>query len=275
MILDTEILFNVSNKNKSHLVSKGYDISQKTVKILIEDLPKFSHIKIRVKCDICKYEKELGYYKYVKNTKLNTEEYCCSRKCAVDKMMNTFKNNYGCVSSQHPDIKTKQEKTNIERYGNKSCQSNEIIKLKSYDTMIERYGVKYSYQNDTILSKFMSKIDETIKKTNKTKVLRGIMVDYENYSTYQEYRKLVSIETRKHKKKLYTEWNGLDYYDYDDIKENLCLESKDRLFPTIDHKISVLYGFKNEIDPIVIGSIENLCITKRTNNSKKNSRNTF
>lgn len=273
MILDTEILFNVSNKNKSHLANKGYDVSQKTIKIKVEDLPQFSHTKIKVKCDVCECEKELGYYKYIKNTKSNTEEYCCSQICAVDKLMNTFKNNYGCVSSQHPDIKLKQEITNIERYGGKSCQSNEDIKQKSYDTMIERYGVKYSYQNETILAKYMLNIDETVKKTIKTKVLRGIMVDYENYSTYKEYRKIVESETRKCKKKLYNEWNGLDFYDTEDIKENLYLEPKDRLFPTIDHKISILYGFKNKIDPIMIGSIDNLCITKRSNNSIKNSKN--
>lgn len=275
MILDTEILFNVSNKNKSHLENKGYDVSQKIVKIKIEDLPKFSHIKIRVKCDVCESEKELVYYKYIKNTKSNTEKYCCSQKCAVDKLMNTFKNNYGCVSSQHPDIKLKQEITNIERYGSKSCQSNKDIKQKSYNTMIERYGAKYSYQNQEIKDKFLENLQETINKTIKTKIKRGLMVDYENYSTYKEYRKIVESETRKHKKHLYNEWNGVDFYDYDDIKENLYLEPKDKLFPTIDHKISILYGFKNKIDPIVIGSIDNLCITKRSNNSIKNSKSNF
>jgi hypothetical protein len=41
------------------------------------------------------------------------------------------------------------------------------------------------------------------------------------------------------------------------------------LYPTIDHKTSIYFGFINKIDPILIGSIDNLCITKRSFNSKK------
>lgn len=40
-------------------------------------------------------------------------------------------------------------------------------------------------------------------------------------------------------------------------------------YPTIDHKISVYYGFINNISPEEIGDISNLCITKRWINSTK------
>ena len=39
--------------------------------------------------------------------------------------------------------------------------------------------------------------------------------------------------------------------------------------PSIDHKISIYYGFVNKIDPSIIGDIKNLCITKRSINKKK------
>lgn len=273
MILDTEILFRVSNKNKYYLFDKGYDINKDVIYIKVSDLPKFSHYKIKVKCDVCEKEKDLPYNKYLKNTKFNTEEYCCSQKCSVNKLLNTFNNKYGCVSSQHPDIKLKQETTNKKLYGGKSPQCDIEIKEKSYNTMIERYGVKYSYQNQEIKNKFLENLDETIKKTIKTKIKKGLMVDYENYSTYQEYRKIVESVTRKYKKELYNNWTGFDFYDNEYIKENSNLESKNKLYPTIDHKISILYGFKNKIDPNIIGSIDNLCITKRSNNSKKHSKN--
>jgi len=275
MILDTEILFNVSNKNKAHLICKGYDVTHKDVIIKVEDLPTYSHYKIKVKCDICGTEKYLGNHKYMKNTRLNTKDYCCCQKCGVNKLLDTFKENYGCISSQHPNIKLKQEKTNIERYGSKSCQSNKEIKQKSYDTMIKKYGVKYSLQNNEIKKKFMLKIDDTVKKTNITKVQRGVMVDYDNFSSFKDYRKLVDIETRRNKKLLYEEWNGLDFYDNEYIGENLNLNYRDKLYPSIDHKISILNGFLDDIDPYSIGNITNLCITTRTNNSKKNSKNVF
>jgi hypothetical protein len=41
----------------------------------------------------------------------------------------------------------------------------------------------------------------------------------------------------------------------------------------IYHKISVFYGFNNGIPAEEISKIGNLCITKRTNNSKKSSNN--
>ena len=193
MIINTEILFNVSNKNKYHLLKKGYDISKKEVMIKINDLPTFSHYKIRVKCDICGKEKDLGYYKYMKNTCMNTLEYSCSQRCSVGKIMNTFMKKYGCVSSQHSDVKIKQTETNEKLYGGKSPQCDKKVKQKSYNTMIERYGFKHSLQNKISNDKFMLKLDKTIEKTIKTKIKRGLMVDYENYSTYKEYRKIVEL----------------------------------------------------------------------------------
>jgi len=31
-------------------------------------------------------------------------------------------------------------------------------------------------------------------------------------------------------------------------------------YPTIDHKLSIFYGFINKIDPYIIADINNLCI---------------
>ena len=65
------------------------------------------------------------------------------------------------------------------------------------------------------------------------------------------------------------EMNGLDYYDGVDISNNFDLNHNDPSYPTIDHKTSIYFGFINKIDPNIIGCIENLCITKRSYNSKK------
>lgn len=53
----------------------------------------------------------------------------------------------------------------------------------------------------------------------------------------------------------------------------MTLNSNDIGFPTIDHKISIWNGFKNNIPPCFIGGIDNLCITSRRNNSCKNRKN--
>lgn len=65
----------------------------------------------------------------------------------------------------------------------------------------------------------------------------------------------------------------IDFYDGGYIKENLNLDATDRLYPTIDHKISVYHGFMNNIPPEEICDINNLCITKRSINCSKGSTN--
>lgn len=88
---------------------------------------------------------------------------------------------------------------------------------------------------------------------------------------YNLYKKLVEAETRNNLKSL--QWNGYDYYDGNYIRDNFNLNYNHRDYPTIDHKISIRHGFDNNIDFKVIGSIENLCYTKRSINSEKNKKN--
>lgn len=83
-------------------------------------------------------------------------------------------------------------------------------------------------------------------------------------------KKKVRNKTNRVKKKLFESWNGLDYYDNENIRQNLELKYYSKKYPTIDHKISIYYGFNNNIDPEIIGDLENLCIAKRCINSSKN-----
>lgn len=78
---------------------------------------------------------------------------------------------------------------------------------------------------------------------------------------------------QRNKKIILENWDGFDYYDGDYIKDNFNLNINDRLYPHFDHKISVAYGFKNNIDYEIIGSIENICITKQCLNGLKKEMN--
>lgn len=59
---------------------------------------------------------------------------------------------------------------------------------------------------------------------------------------------------------------------YGTIDGNYDLHYNDKKYPTIDHKISIKYGLDNNIDPKIIGGLGNLCVTKRSINSKKHSK---
>lgn len=78
--------------------------------------------------------------------------------------------------------------------------------------------------------------------------------------------------TLSNKKELFDNWDGIDYYDNEYIRENFNLDKSDGYFPTIDHKISVIYGFLYNIPADIIGDILNLCITKRCINSSKSHK---
>ena len=59
-------------------------------------------------------------------------------------------------------------------------------------------------------------------------------------------------------------------FNYLYIKENLILDSNDNNYPNIDHKISIYEGFINNISVYEIANINNLCVTKRIHNLRKN-----
>ena len=182
-------------------------------------------------------------------SKTNIFKYDISSKkeLIVEKIKNTFLERYGVDSLSKMDefkLKMKANKKNIDELKKETC--------------IERYGV------DNV-----SKVDEIKNKIINTKVERNLIIPNYLLNDWCLYKKEVRNITKRNKRKLYEDWNGYDYYDGEFIKGYLSNSHIHRFYPTIDHKISVYYGFINSIDPNEIGSIENLCITKRFINSSK------
>lgn len=77
----------------------------------------------------------------------------------------------------------------------------------------------------------------------------------------------------KNKIELFENWNGYDFYDNEYIKNNFNLNHFSNNYPTIDHKISIKYGFKNKIPPEKLAELNNLCFTKQIINKKKSFKN--
>jgi bifunctional DNA-binding transcriptional regulator/antitoxin component of YhaV-PrlF toxin-antitoxin module len=244
MILSTHVKIYKSNRIIKYYEDKGYIFTTNIINVEIKDLPLNSHKLIKVKCDKCGKIKDLSYSKYNKNTKNSTLEYCCSQICNNSKKVNTFLKKYGTTNPSKLDIiKDKQEKTNIKKYGSKSALTNLEIREKSVNTIRRLYNKNYKVE--------ISKKEFTL------------------------YRNKVISETRKHKKLLFNDWNGYDYYDNEYIIIYKNFKHTHRFYPTIDHKISILYGFNNKMSPELIGAYENLCITKRYINSSKGYKNDY
>jgi hypothetical protein len=54
---------------------------------------------------------------------------------------------------------------------------------------------------------------------------------------------------------------------------NINLKYYDKQYPTIDHKISIYYGYINNMAPENLSDVKNLCITTRSNNASKGTKN--
>lgn len=113
------------------------------------------------------------------------------------------------------------------------------------------------------------------EKMIKTKEKSGIYIPIESVKDFDKYRKLVNRITNRNRKYIFEIWNGIDFYDNEYIYEYLELNSNNMLYPTIDHKISIHQGFKENIPPYIIGGIDNCCITKRKINLFKSNKIDF
>lgn len=146
---------------------------------------------------------------------------------------------------------------NYNKYGIYSC-SNKCSMFKNRKSNLEKYGVEHQCLNKDVKENIL-----------KTKLKKGLISN--DYVNFHDYRRLVNNLTKRNKKILLDNWEGYDYYDGEYIKDNFNLNYNHNSYPSIDHKISVLFGFENCIKPEEISDLSNLCITKRSTNSSKNS----
>ena len=118
MILTEKVTIKTHTRLKKYYEELGYDMSNEYVDIKVNDLPKNSHIIVKVKCDVCGKEKDIRYEIYIKNFN-RCNFYSCSHKCANKKRNITCLKIYGCNNVfQNEDIKDKCKQTLLKKYGN-------------------------------------------------------------------------------------------------------------------------------------------------------------
>ena len=177
-----------------------------------------------------------------------------------DKIKETNLLKYGYENVfQSENIKNKIKETNLIKYGTEYASKNEDVKDKIKETNLLKYGYENAAQSDVVKSKI-----KTSRVENKS------WISDEDRGHFENYENSIENKTKMIKSELFEKWNGYDYYDGEYIKDNLNLNHLNVNFPTIDYKISIYSGFKNNIPFYEIASIENICITKRGINSKKN-----
>ena len=175
-----------------------------------------------------------------------------------NKRNETMISKYGTTIAMHNAESLKKKMVNCvktceEKYNTKYITQTEIFKNRSKQTMLKKFGVEYSMQSDEVKNKSIqtslknfgvpnpsmhSKIRKQVKETM---INKGLWCPDEMLTDLELYRRQVWIETRKQ------DINSLKYSEKRGVKGY-----------HLDHRYSILEGFKNNILPSIIGNIKNL-----------------
>lgn len=201
----------------------------------------------------------------VKLIDINNNRTSEQKQRILEKISNTVLDKFG---TKHyflsDDYKKKSKETFLLKYGNEIYANTENFKTKIKESMIINLGVDNPFKSDKVKAKIIT-----------TKILKGIINDYTKIDkvTFKNYCRKIDILTKRNKIELLNNWDGTDFYDGADISKNFKLSNKHKNYPTIDHKISKFEGFIKKLTTENMSNIDNLCITTRSNNSKKSRMN--
>jgi hypothetical protein len=182
-------------------------------------------------------------------------------------------------------VKDKKRQTCLIKYGVDNFTKTDDFKIKFEVTCLLKYGVSHHLKLDNFMDKtietnkmkygvrFFTQTEDWLLKSKITRIKNGNQIPDYLKTPFELYRHKVDLLTKKNKQELFSKWDGNDYYDGEYIKGYIELEPTNKLYPTIDHKVSVFNGFINNTPIEEISKMENLCITKRSINSKKHNRN--
>lgn len=264
-VLNKSISITINKWNINHFEDLGYKdlkINNK-IEIPIEHLMINSSIRIDCICD-CGNISNITYQKFNMNLNRGGVYRCkeCTRITLKESMI--YKYNVD-NASKSIEINNKRIDTNLKRYGCSYSISSDIVKNTISNNLNIKYGSHYK------------KTDEYrykgVDKSIQTKIKNGYIIPDHFLNEWDKYRKEVRKLTNRNIEELYNNWDGFDYYDYEYIKDNLNYDHTNRLYPTVDHKISILNGFNSGLSVEFISDINNLCITKRYHNSSKTFKN--
>lgn len=187
-----------------------------------------------------------------------------------EKIRNTFFEKYGVdhifkVKEIINKIKERRKSIYLEKYGVDHPFKNNEIREKIKDTLFEKYGVDHNFKIKEIIES--SKI-----KNRKTREDLGIWKKLDELSEIELYYYKVWKFTFESIDKFGKEYLKFDLNDIKKLNKEIN-EFKQKI--SIDHKYSIMNGFNDKIPPHIIGSIFNLELLSRSENSKKLTKNSI
>lgn len=248
--------------NIQYYKNKGYDAKYKVPLIIkTEDLPKGSHIEVKVLCDMCHKNTMTVKYKTYNNVVERTGNYVC-KECSPKKHEQTVLKKYGVKNyAQTKEHHEKVRQTSLEKYGVEHPSQSQVVIDKRIITNLRRYGVEHFPQTKEFKEKQANTMIEHYGTTSvtslpevQTKIQQTLIHNYGvlNPSQSPEIRAKISQSFYKNSSKqcskqqfyLNNLYGGnlnypISYYNVDIclVRENLVIE-----FDGGGHNLSVKQG---------------------------------
>lgn len=178
-----------------------------------------------------------------------------------------------CAALKNIIIKELNIDTSLQNCKNKKLKTYTLggnIKVKKFLNFLYKDTELYIERKRKQYTTGLEYIKQFPKKENNEESHKRAL---ENYDEFKIYTMAIRNLAKKHRKILFNQWDGFDYYDGEFIKDNFTLNHTNPNYPTVDHKTSIYFGFINNIPIEEIGDIKNLCITKRKINGSKHIKN--
>ena len=177
------------------------------------------------------------FYRNLEKAKqTNIEKYGCENPFQNEEIKEEIKNinleKYGFeYPLQSEFIQNKQKQTNIKKYGCEYIMQSDIFIDKRIETYIKNYGVNSPIKNieikkkikKTCLEKYgcenYTQTKEYTEKSKQTKIENGNQISDELRCKFDLYKKEIVNLTNKNREKLFKNWDGIDFYDKEYIKD--------------------------------------------------------
>ena len=180
-----------------------------------------------------------------------------NKYCSVECKKQTYFDNSTLYTCKVCDVKFQGVTNNKNEFCSKKCYGSRMSTHPEEFGMAERSAKMRESWNES-----------SWKKSIETRKANGNIIDWD-VAEWKQYWCRCNDLTRKIRAKLLGDWDGIDYIDGEDIRENLALPYTHGDYPTLDHVIPRSEGFRKGLSPYEITTPENLKWTKRRNNSKK------
>ena len=189
---------------KLHNKEYVYDFNT-PIKVRIDDLPKYSKVKVFVLCDMCKENTVPVVYENYISVVEKTGTYVC-QDCAYKKVKQTVKKRYNVDSvSQLESVKNKVKETLLKKYNVEHALQSDIFKNRAIETTKKRYGVKHALQSPEI----RQKVNETLCKNGVRKTSLQQLYLHSLYNGEINYPiKYYATDICFPEEKLYIEYDG-------------------------------------------------------------------